>query len=111
MKFIFILLINQIYNVMAYELNRNTGTFFYNDKKENNKHPDFKGHLNVEGIIFDIGIWKKIGKQGKEYFFISLSESFNKDKEDVQTREKEKYIPDDYPRKEPNLHEEDDLPF
>ncbi len=45
--------------------NTNKGIAFVNDKKESEKHPDFKGSLNVDGKEFWISGWKKFTKSGE----------------------------------------------
>lgn len=42
----------------------NRGILFKNDRKENEKHPDYKGTLNVDGVEFWISGWRKDTKKG-----------------------------------------------
>jgi uncharacterized protein (DUF736 family) len=51
--------------------NENRGSLFKNEKKEEEKHPDMKGSLNVNGVEYWISGWKKTSKAGTG--FISLS--------------------------------------
>ena len=45
---------------MAQEFNNlNRGQIWKNDKKETDKHPDFTGTLNVDGIEFWVSAWKR----------------------------------------------------
>lgn len=37
----------------------NRGQIWMNDKKETEKHPDFKGSINVEGIEYWVSAWKR----------------------------------------------------
>ena len=46
----------------------NTFTLFDNDKKGNDKAPDFKGKGLVDGKEVKIAVWKRTGKTGVEYF-------------------------------------------
>lgn len=39
--------------------NTNTGAIWGNDKKESDKHPDFKGSVNVEGVEYWVSGWKR----------------------------------------------------
>jgi len=55
---------------MAEYDNTNRGTLFKNDKKTTDKHPDYKGSINVDGCEFWLSAWIKEGKSGK---FMSLS--------------------------------------
>jgi len=42
--------------MMAYD-NTNRGAAFLNDKKGNDRAPDFKGNINVEGKDFWLSMW------------------------------------------------------
>ena len=39
--------------------NTNRGQIWKNDKKETEKHPDFKGSINVEGVEYWVSGWKR----------------------------------------------------
>ena len=39
--------------------NTNRGSIWKNDDKENDKHPDFKGSLNVNGVEYWVSAWKR----------------------------------------------------
>lgn len=39
--------------------NTNRGQIWPNDRKESEKHPDFKGGLNVEGVEYWVSAWKR----------------------------------------------------
>ena len=43
---------------MPYD-NTNRGAIWGSDKKETEKHPDFKGKLNVEGVDYWVSAWKR----------------------------------------------------
>lgn len=50
--------------------NTNRGVLFTNDRKESDKHPDWKGRLNIAGVDHWVDGWIKQGARGE---FISLS--------------------------------------
>lgn len=55
---------------MAFEPRDNSCALFKNDKKGNEKAPDYTGNGMVNGAIVKISAWVKDGKKGK---FLSLS--------------------------------------
>lgn len=50
--------------------NSNSGVLFKNDRKETDKHPDYQGSINVNGVEMWLSAWIKQGAKGK---FMSLS--------------------------------------
>lgn len=56
---------------MTYD-NSNRGVLFPNDKKGNEKRPDFTGDLNVDGVEYKLSAWKKMSKQGNSFLSISV---------------------------------------
>ena len=46
------------------------GVLFKNDRKETDKHPDYKGSCEVDGVEYWIASWIKTGAKGK---FMSLA--------------------------------------
>jgi hypothetical protein len=62
---------------MSYD-NTNSGMLARNDKKETEKHPDFKGSINVDGVDYWLSAWVKEGKpggkmEGRKFFSLSVS--------------------------------------
>lgn len=55
---------------MAWEHKDGSGSLFKNDKKGNEKAPDYRGELMTGGVLMEIAAWLKEGKNGK---FLSLS--------------------------------------
>ena len=39
--------------------NTNRGSIWKNDKKDTDRHPDFTGSLNVEGVEYWVSAWKR----------------------------------------------------
>lgn len=50
----------------------NSGSLFRNDKGGNDKRPDYRGDLNIGGVLYEIAGWIKEGINGKPKF-MSLS--------------------------------------
>jgi len=67
---------------MSYD-NTNSGVLFRNDKKETEKHPDFKGTLDVEGQEYWISSWVNESKDGRKYFKLNLTPKESKKPEPV----------------------------
>jgi uncharacterized protein (DUF736 family) len=56
---------------MEYD-NSNRGSIFKNEKKEEEKHPDMTGSLNVDGTDYWISAWKKTSKAGTSFLSLSV---------------------------------------
>ena len=52
--------------------NTNRGVLLANDKKGNEKRPDFTGDLNVGGVEYKLSAWKKASKAGNNFLSISV---------------------------------------
>ncbi len=77
--------------------NENSGAFFKNDKKETDKHPDYKGSINADGVDYWASVWVSTSKKGQKYFSVKLT------KKDTVQAKKELPPVDDI--------EEDSIPF
>ena len=78
------------------ETKNNTGAIFKNDKKTNEKQPDYRGKVNVNGKEMEIALWLKESSKGTKYFSCSFSEPYVKETpKQVHTQ----------------IIEKDDLPF
>ena len=53
--------------------NNNTGALFKNDRKETERHPDYNGSCEVNGVEMWMSAWIKTSKGGKKF----MSFSFN----------------------------------
>ena len=58
---------------MSFELREGQGSLFKNDKRGNEKAPDYTGNILIEGIKKRIAAWVKDGKNGK-YLSLKISE-------------------------------------
>ena len=56
---------------MTYD-NTNSGALFKNDKKQSDKHPDYRGQVNVNGTEFWLSAWIKSSKAGAKYMSLSV---------------------------------------
>jgi hypothetical protein len=63
---------------MDYE---NSGVLFKNDKKGNERSPDYSGKINIDGREMRLAAWIKEGKAGK---FMSLKVSELTQKQEVK---------------------------
>ena len=66
---------------MKYD-NNMTGVLFKNDKKETDKHPDYKGNAEVNGVAYWLAAWIKEGNKGK---FMSLAFTPKEEKPEQQS--------------------------
>ena len=64
---------------MAFVHKENSGTLFKNDRKTSDKHPDYKGAINVNGAVLEIAGWIKTNG---EKSFMSLKVSEPRQRED-----------------------------
>ena len=71
----------------------NSGVLFKNDKKESEKHPDYKGNITVGGQDYWLSAWIKEGKGGK---FMGLALS-PKDEAPLRAPPKPKFDDSDLP--------------
>jgi uncharacterized protein (DUF736 family) len=52
--------------------NTNSGALFKNERKETEKHPDYTGQLNVNGVDHWVSAWIKKSKTGKTFMSLSI---------------------------------------
>lgn len=58
---------------MAEYDNTNSGALFKNDKRTNDRQPEYKGSLNVEGTEYWVSAWVKTSKAGQKFFSLALT--------------------------------------
>lgn len=85
---------------MAEYDNTNRGAIWKNDNKTEDKHPDFKGSLNVDGVEYWVSAWRR--KEGAKESSPALSFK-------IQPKEKPVATPAPAPNAFDNF--EDDIPF
>ncbi len=81
----------------------NTGAFFKNDKKETEKHPDYRGSAVVDNVKYWVSVWIAESRKGQKYFSVSYTKKDNQDDVPNPNKTAEKKAPDDT--------FDDDLPF
>lgn len=64
-----------------FELKPNTGTLFKNKYKEEDKHPDYKGEVFIEGVgLKEISGWIRPMRDGKgKWMSLTISEPWKKE--------------------------------
>lgn len=89
---------------MAEYDNTNKGSIWKNDKKESEKHPDFTGSLNVEGVEYWVSAWKRKPDASEKAPALSFAVKVKEDKPKQQAKPQAVIRGDinDFP---------DDLPF
>ena len=53
--------------------NNNTGVLFRNERKESERHPDYNGSCEVNGVEMWISAWLKTSKTGKKFFSFAFN--------------------------------------
>lgn len=84
--------------------NTNTGIFSHNDRKTDDKHPDFKGQINVDGVEYWLDGWIKERKDGSGRFY-----SLRVKAKDAPRTSPGERVSRSAPPKTPGL--DDDIPF
>lgn len=94
---------------MAYELKEGQGSLFKNEK-QNDRQPDFRGHIMVGGTIYDVAGWQRTSQNGKEY--ISLQAALPRERTDAPAQQYQAPAPAPAPSAD-DFKETvvDDLPF
>lgn len=52
--------------------NNNRGALFLNDKGGNDKAPNYKGSITVDGVEYWCSLWKQTSKKGDVYLSVSV---------------------------------------
>ena len=50
----------------------NSGVLFKSDKKDNERAPDYKGNIMVDGQEYWLSAWIKISKDGNKFMSLSV---------------------------------------
>ena len=73
--------------------NTNRGALFKNERRKTDKHPDYTGEIDVQGVAYRLAGWVRESKQGKKFLSLAITPL------------------DDQPRRAEPKHEEDEIPF
>lgn len=57
---------------MSYEQRDLTGSLFKNEKKESDKHPDYKGTALIDGAEYWMDAWLKTSESGRKWMSFSF---------------------------------------
>ena len=58
---------------MAYQQKEGQGSLF-NNEKQKDRQPDFKGTIMIKGVLYDIAGWNRTSQNGREYLSLQASE-------------------------------------
>lgn len=72
---------------MSYTIKDNTFSLFENDKKGNDKAPDFRGKGMVDGKEVRVAVWKRKSVSGIEYLSGTIEEPFKPATEPAPAKE------------------------
>lgn len=72
--------------------NTNRGVLFVEESKKSEKHPDFKGSLNIDGKEYWISGWKRMGN-GKKLISIMADPKQPKSFQPAPRRESQSHEP------------------
>jgi len=64
-----------------YEIRLNKGSIFKNSYKKQDTHPDYKGKINVDGVIKEISLWVNETAKGVKYFGVRIDDEWKKEEE------------------------------
>ena len=78
----------------------NRGAMFKNTRRETDRHPEYKGTLDVNGTAYWISAWLKVSAQGEKYMSLS-----------VQPKDAAPAKPAPATRKQSSVGMDDDIPF
>lgn len=89
---------------MSYD-NTNTGSLFKNDKGDNEKRPDYKGSVNVDGVEYWLSAWIRTAgdntkRAGEKFMSLKLEAKDAQHASDHQKAKANSFQPQD-----------DDIPF
>lgn len=58
--------------------NTNSGALFVNERRQNEKQPQYTGTLNVEGVEYWLSAWLKKSRDGRGFMSLALTKKETK---------------------------------
>lgn len=86
---------------MAYEMKEKTFSLFENDKKGNDKAPDWRGKALIDGKEMRVAIWKRKSASGIEYLSGTIEEPFKPAEQPAKEEPIAEAVSDDIPFSDP----------
>lgn len=65
-----------------YDYKPNTGSLFKNEHKTEDRHPNYKGTINIDGVLKDIALWKRTTQKGEVYLSVAISDKKQKQEDE-----------------------------
>ena len=88
------------------EVKPNNGVLFKNDRKTEDRHPDYTGSITMEdGLDYYLDGWKNQSKAGKPYLKVRIG------KQKIQGSAAAPYVPAKQPAPAAVIESDDDIPF
>ena len=50
------------------------GVLFINDRKNNERQPDYRGKIQIQGVEYELAGWLKTSKAGNQFISVSLGD-------------------------------------
>lgn len=94
---------------MAYEPRNNSGSLFKNDRKQNDRHPDYTGNAIVNGKTMRVSAWVKTSQNGTKFMSLAFDEPQQGTQQSAPQPARPQYAP--APAPAPASDTDPDLPF
>jgi uncharacterized protein (DUF736 family) len=95
---------------MAWESKPGDISLFQAGTKKNEKQPDWKGTVNIDGVDHEVAMWNKTTKSGDTFLSGKVGDEA-KPKHGIGFTPKKTFIPTEKPKQSFSSDLDDDLPF